>query len=180
MSGAGTGGVNNCDPLPADTGSGTCHDFTPCGGDVVGKWKIDACLSPPLTFNATACAEATNTITITGDTDVRADGTMQSNLHLVSQTTLPASCVAQLGPCGEPGQGVNPLAECAPGASGSCICTEQNDANGDPLPYSTSGSVWTVVSEGCPGYSYYCRQGDELWVRSNSNGRTSVLHLTKL
>jgi hypothetical protein len=39
-----------------------------------------------------------------------------------------------------------------------------------------------VIREGEPSYSYYCRQGDELWARGvdETNGAISVLHFSKL
>lgn len=180
---AGSAGEAACPTgVPPDPGSGSCHDFTPCGGEAVGKWKVELCSDPPLTGLKTFCAEATETVTITGETDIRANHTMQSTITVVASTTLPASCVAQLGPCGVAGQGLSLLKDCTPGANGSCTCSEEQTTMGDELTYSTNGSVWTVEGDGCPDHSYYCREGNDLWVRAADpkNGRISVLHLTKL
>lgn len=178
----GSGGAAQCPAgPPADKGSGACHDFTPCGGDVVGKWKVDACLDPALSGLRTFCPEAVETISLTGTADIRADGTMSSTLKVVSHTVLPASCVAALGACGQTTQGVNLLADCTPGANGSCDCADETDSAPTDATYLTKGNVWTVQRDDCPSYSYYCRQGDELWLRGAdpNNGRISVLHLTK-
>lgn len=182
VAGGGSGGAQECPAgIPADKGSGACHDFTPCGGDVVGKWKVDACLDPALTGLKTFCPAAEETISLTGEVDIRADGTMSSVLKVVSHTVLPASCVAGLGACGETTQGVNFLADCTPGANGSCDCAAENDSTGNDATYELMGNLWVVQRDACPSYSYYCRQGDEVWLRAAdpNNGRVSVLHLTK-
>jgi hypothetical protein len=91
---------------------------------------------------------------------------MSSTLKVVSHTVLPASCVAELGACGETTQGVNLLADCTPGESGSCDCKGETDSNDNDATYQTKDNVWTVQRDACPSYSYYCRQGDELWLRA--------------
>jgi hypothetical protein len=107
---------------------------------------------------------------------------MTSSLRVAFETTLPASCVAELGPCGEAGQGLNLLADCTPAAAGSCVCDSVNEPEPSDATYTTTpDGLMTVVRENGPSYSYYCRQGEEFWARGvdETNGRISVLHFTK-
>jgi hypothetical protein len=167
--------------IPEDAGSGACHDYTPCGGDVVGSWDIEVCADPPLLGLRSFCPAAAETLTMTGTADFRADGTMSTTLSVLVETNLPASCVAQLGTCGEPG-GLNVLQDCTPGADGSCLCNTMSENGPSDSTYTTTpDGLLTVVSDGEPNYSYYCRQGDELWSRGvdPDDGRITVLHLRK-
>ena len=176
--GASAGGAS----IPDDVGSGACHDFTPCAGDVVGDWTIDVCADPPLEGLKALCPAATETLSVSGTAQLRADGTMSSTLSITSETTLPASCVAELGTCGSAGQPLNLLADCTPGAAGSCICASVSDSEPSDATYTTTpAGLFTVVRDGNPNYSYYCRQGNDLWTRGvdPDNGRISVLHFLK-
>jgi hypothetical protein len=167
--------------IPEDAGSGACHDYTPCGGDVVGSWDIEVCADPPLLGLRSFCPAATETLTMTGTADFRADGTMSTTLSVRTETDLPASCVAQLGTCGAPG-GLNVLQDCTPDADGSCLCNTMSENGPSDSTYTTtSDGLLTVVSDGEPNYSYYCRQGEELWSRGvdPDDGRITVLHLRK-
>jgi hypothetical protein len=169
--------------IPDDVGSGACQDFTPCGGDVVGSWSIDICSDPPLQGLKALCPAAEETVTASGTAQLRPDGSMTSTLRLVFDTVLPASCVAQLGTCGAPGQGLNFLEDCQPGPAGSCACQSLGENGPSEASYTTSQeALLTVIREGEPSYSYYCRQGDELWARGvdETNGAISVLHFSKL
>jgi len=178
---AGAGASGGPPMVPDDAGSGACHDYTPCGGDLVGSWDIDICADPPFMGLRTFCPAATETLTMTGTADFRADGTMSSTLTVATDTNLPASCVAQLGTCGEAG-GLNVLEDCTPGPAGSCLCSSVTENGPNDATYTTTPEgLLTVVSDGEPNYSYYCRQGDEFWTRGvdADDGRITVMHLTK-
>jgi hypothetical protein len=167
--------------IPDDAGSGACHDYTPCGGDIVGSWDIEICADPPLLGLRTFCPAATETLTMSGTADFRADGTMTSTLTVAMDTNLPASCVAELGVCGEPG-GLGVLQDCSPGPAGSCLCSSLTENGPTDATYATtSEGLLTVVSGDGPSYSYYCREGDEVWSRGvdANTGRITVLHLSK-
>lgn len=178
--GGGSGGGQTCDPvITEDKGSGACHDFTPCGGDVVGSWDMTLCADPPLQGLKSLCASATETLSLTGPIETRADGTMTSTVSVKSETLLPSSCVSELGQCGV-ASALNLLASCTPADAGSCLCAAESESDPSEASYTTDGSTITVVNSGCPNVSHYCRQGDELWLRGqDSAGRVTVLHLTK-
>jgi len=181
QSAAGAGASGGPPMIPDDAGSGACHDYTPCAGDVVGSWDIEICADPPLMGLQTFCPAATEALTMAGTADIRADGTMTSTLTMITDTNLPASCVAQLGTCGEPG-GLNLLQDCTPGPAGSCLCSSMTGGEPSDATYTTTPEgLLTVVRDGQPNYSYYCRQGDEFWTRGvdADGGRITVLHFRK-
>lgn len=179
-SGGSSGASGGPPMIPDDAGSGACHDYTPCGGDVVGSWDIEICADPPLMGLRTFCPAATETLTMSGTADIRADGTMTTALTVAVETSLPASCVAELGPCGEAGQGLNLLADCTPGAAGSCLCSSLTENEPSDATYTTTPEgLLTVVRDGEPSYTYYCRQGDEFWARGVDDDRITVLHFSK-
>src|SRR5688500_5545541 len=68
---SGGGGAGGPPTIPEDAGSGACHDYTPCGGDVVGSWDIEVCADPPLLGLRSFCPAATETLTMTGTADFR-------------------------------------------------------------------------------------------------------------
>jgi hypothetical protein len=174
--GAGTGGV------PADLGSGACHDFTVCGGDLLGSWLVaDTCWDPELAFQPLCPSAKTETV-LTGTAEFRADGTMSSTLHVQVTTTVSASCAEEFGLCGEGGQGNGPV-DCETTLAGDCVCSNATDEVPSDASYTTTPEgMITITRDGTPSYSYYCRAGDEVWVRSSDskNGRITVMHMTKL
>ena len=162
-------------PLP-DIGSGACNDFTPCGGSLVGSWNYTTCSDPVLQGLSLLCADVQETVSIEGGMEFRQDGTMSSSLVVHTQATVGASCVAPLGGCGA---NFGVLTQCTSGPAGTCVCDTANDNGTSDATYSTEGNVLTTVRNGQPDYSYYCRQGDEVWARGvSAQGEIYVFHLT--
>lgn len=176
VGGSGVAGV------PEDIGSGACHDFSICGGDLLGKWRVDeACFDPAL--GATAlCPGAVTETSLSGTVEFRADGTMSSALHAEVTTTLPASCAAQYGFCAEGGQGNLPDVDCERTGEGDCACSNVTDEAPSDASFSTTpAGLLTVVRDGSTSYSYFCRTGDETWLRAvDKNGRINVTRMTKM
>jgi hypothetical protein len=178
---ASKGGSSGAGGIPADVGSGACHDFSACGGDLVGSWAIgETCFDPELSA-AALCPGAVTETSVTGTIEYGADGTMSATVHAEVTTTVPASCAADYGFCAEGGQGNLPDADCETTGAGDCACSDVIDSASNDASYATQGGLLTVVRDGKTNYSYYCRNGDEAWVRGvDQNGRVSVSHMTKL
>lgn len=82
---------------------GTCPQFTPCGGDEKGSWKVTGgCLSDEVLADAkNACAGfTTSNETIKAKGIVTADGAnviRQTQVKFSAKAHIPASCAAQAG-----------------------------------------------------------------------------------
>ena len=93
--------VAGCD---GDSTGGSCSGPDPCGGDVVGTWKVvDSCLDfdvppPDIDFCPTATADLSK-VTLSGGITFDADLTYSSTLTLGATLTLklPSTCLTMNG-----------------------------------------------------------------------------------
>jgi hypothetical protein len=85
--------------------NGSCGKVQPCGGDIVGNWKVSgacinaASLSMQIVPNCTDVMVKSATIKATGNASFNADGTYSMTLSstLSGSGTLPASCLQVSG-----------------------------------------------------------------------------------
>lgn len=183
--GLGTGGMADM----SDPGSGTCTQFAPCGGSLVGTWRIDSlCASLPGFFPSSAipgfanCTNATEGLTASGSIAFLADGTLDnSQVELGATLTIPASCSPTTTSC-------NALAgtfgSCLQSAAGSCICTTSNQTQSNPETYRASGDqvvLSTLRTSGTTNVqtAYYCVSGTKLLLRGRSGTGAYVYAFTR-
>jgi hypothetical protein len=180
--------------------NGSCGTFTPCGGSVVGTWKItSACVSTadagvPKADAACSMASGSPNMKYDGTFTFRTDGTYTADLALSGSETLTysAGCFSGAYSCstidsvfknpGTADAGVS--GSCTSGSSGSCTCSETFDINPTSTngTYTTSDSAITTTSgsNSSPESSDYCVQGNTLTLRSSSSsGQSSTLVATK-
>lgn len=180
-----------------DGGSSSCGKVMPCGGDIVGDWKIStACLdtSSEEDFTDGVCPTATLTTSprITGSVNYSANSTYTRSTTTSGtvKVTLPASCLSQGGltfTCEQVQTllGAELTQEGLEGtkctsASGGCTCTASLASNTETETgtYTTSGSTVTHTASGSPlpDDSEYCVEGDTLHVISlDPNDDTKIL-----
>jgi hypothetical protein len=162
-------------------GDSSCGKVQPCGGDVVGAWKLQSgcALGEAATdlIAADLCADATGDVAIVGGTAAvtfNADqsyvqtGDVEMEFHL----TLPMSCFAEGGTCADlkaayaEAMATDPrfkATTCA--ASGSaCVCNIRLVLDvGESGTYSSAATSLTTRTAGGPATTaQYCVQGDEL------------------
>jgi hypothetical protein len=175
--GSNAGGAAGAWTIPPDSGSGACTDFTPCGGDVRGTWTIaEACFDPPLIGLKLFCSDAQESMTITGTVTLRADGSVGTDLALVTHDVLSAQCAASLGGCG-----TSTTPTCVTASNGTCIC-DSTQAGTNPA------DTWRVeqnvivfsYADGHQEAAYFCQVGDQLMFRGVTlEGRTFVYTLRR-
>jgi hypothetical protein len=162
----GTGGV---------VGSGTCGRTQPCGGNIMGSWRLtEDCvdLAPLQPTAMQICAQAaitSATASISGTINFNADATFS-----VSQTgtatlrwSIPSTCTGGMT-CTAFGAAI--MASLPSGQSFSCTgtttctCTQgANVANSSSGTYGTNGSNLTITSStGTTATGSYCVEGTRL------------------
>jgi len=169
-------------PITPDPGSGTCVDFTPCGGDPVGDWLIDdLCITPlPPGLNA-FCPAVVETVHITGTLSLGADGSVTTAPIVNVHEVVPSSCVPELGGCGA---SAGQLSRCTPEADGSCICDTTNHQTPDTSGrfVASDDHLWLVDAAAPSAVSdtyYFCQMGNRLLMRGLNEGELFVYQLTR-
>ena len=70
--------------LPGEGAKACAEPFVPCGGELVGQWQLrDSCVTDPVSSFLDECPEATmatKSYQASGTIDLRADGTVVSNV----------------------------------------------------------------------------------------------------
>lgn len=169
----------------SDNGGGNCSNVSPCGGNVVGTWKItNVCASGMLSNSlGSVCpgaSEQVGSINASGTATFNSDGTYSTSTTASASVTLtiPNSCLSQSGvtiSCGAIGSSLaNPDA----GTSGSCASNGSNcdcTVASSPMSsssagmYTTSGTTITTTPTGNSSSSNdYCVQGNTLYLLSNA------------
>jgi hypothetical protein len=150
----------------------SCGQVQPCGGDVVGTWKLtSACaVHPPVPDGLCAAATvAHSSYEISGTATFGADlkYSIVANARATLEVTVPGSCLTiggvttsctQLTP--QVGSGVN--VRCVESGDG-CLCTfvQLPRDLGEMGTYTTSGSTLTETpAGGTPSSVGYCVAGD--------------------
>jgi hypothetical protein len=168
-----------------DGAGGSCGKVEPCGGEVVGDWKVGvACLNRASlmgavpTALATVCAAATLgdvAVQTSGSLSFTADMTYTASLTLDAsvKVNIPASCLGGLS-CALANVAVQAaLAQdpeptiksvtCA--GTASCVCTvvSQPQVTDETGTYAKTGTVLTLTSSAAvTDVGDYCVQGKEL------------------
>lgn len=181
--GAVTGGSANCDPkdsVPADPGDNACNSFTPCGGDLTGKWTLAKnCADPPFHSYSVLCQEGTDQTDLVGTLEFVAGGKYLGRAAFHSQGSVSQACIDGYNrACGQ-----NPFEGCVPNDNG-CQCDytgplSEPDAN---MTWNAQGNVLqTQTTDGCTiNTFYYCVKGNALDLRSKSDtGQYFSAHATR-
>jgi hypothetical protein len=154
------GGAGSVD-LSSDPGNGTCTNFTPCGGDVLGAWRVESLCFESLSLNFPNCPQATASISITGSLTFSSDGTYVARGTTMSRTTLPQACAALCN------------SSCTTASDGGCVCDATTPIQDTPLAYSVDGNK-LIVHQQMTGdqTAYFCRIGDQILMRGYSSAAT--------
>ncbi len=180
-------------------GPASCSYVTPCGGDLVGTWTVDAsCLAVSgvldLSSFGLGCSQAsvTGTLGVTGTWTANADGTYADNtittgqeqIHLAAECLSVASTAITCERVGGPLESLGYSAvSCTDAANGACSCAATVDQAGGiglaPLYASTEGDFTTsgaelVITTGEQEYAY-CVSGATLTLTPQSASRTGTL-----
>jgi hypothetical protein len=166
--------------------SGSCGKVQPCGGDVVGNWRISgACLdSAALSMDiGMACPGATiniSLVNVSGSASFNADltYTVTQSASFTAQETIPASCLTSGGltlTCAQLDQqlqqqiAMDPStfqsARCSGSSSCTCTFTIAPQTSTDTGTYTTSGTTLSITSsDGSTSSNGYCVQGNEFHI----------------
>ena len=160
-----------------DAGSGdggaSCAAVSPCGGNIVGTWKVtSSCLTATQDLTS-VCAGASAELAymISGTVTYNSDGTTSSSLMatIAAHERFPSGCMPFGLTCdqlGQTGKDAGISDNCTTDATGACICDSVAPAttSNAPVTYSTSGSTLTTTSaNGMTSTSFYCVQGSVLY-----------------
>lgn len=159
--GSAHGGTGGSVDLMSDPGSGTCTNFTPCGGDVSGTWQIQS-LCWDFLGEIESCPTAQGTLEISGSLTFGVDGSYSANGSITTHLVFPAECSALCS-----------LA-CSGPSDGACVCDGTSSLSGNPSTYSASGNrlLLTDAQWGHVQTAYYCVNGVELRLRGYSSNGT--------
>jgi hypothetical protein len=160
---------------------GSCGTVQPCGGSVVGTWKVaSTCVLDDSLFASDAtdiCATATihvNNISAMGGVTYGAAGTYQDtgSLMFSLQLTVPMSCLATGETCSdldtgfaqEMQQDMTLTSHSCSTSGTSCVCALAfNEPTTDSGTYSTSGTNLTTTATGSQASTdAYCVEGNTL------------------
>ena len=159
-------------------GSASCPTVSPCGGNIVGTWKVTqtcitetADLSNECTGGAGTSASANVALMFSGTVTYNADGTYTSALTGtdMGQEHYSSGC-APLGlTCAQIGQEVidGGSVSCSTDTAGTCNCDSVvplTSTNNTPGTYSTSGDTLTTTPGSMPSGASYCVQGSVLYI----------------
>ena len=180
--------------------NGSCGPITPCGGSVVGTWKVATmCLGTadagvPKADAACFTTTSNPNMKYGGTFTFLTDGTYTANLAVSGSQTLTysAGCFNGAYSCStidsvfkNPGTADAGLSgSCTSSSSDNCTCNETMNAQMMPIKgtYTTSGTTISMTSDSdsTPDESDYCVQGNTLTLRtSSSSGPSSTLVATK-
>jgi hypothetical protein len=181
-------------------GLAACGDFTPCGGSVVGTWRITEYCSEPATFSSSNCTMKIDlsNVQLSGTFDFTSSGSYSSAgsgggtaTFTYSQgclTAMKIACAQMASSIESADAGVS--LSCISNAAGDCNCTEAmpQTAGSEQGTYTISGSSLVMTKTGstdAPTPSDYCVQGNTLKMRqtgptsATSSGGSSIMVLTR-
>lgn len=166
-----------------ETTSGTndCAPVEPCGGDLVGTWKVvSSCVHGTAQETTSACSlplttqiqSVTYSGTVTFDPDLHYVTTVTASGRMA--LTYPAACLTSARlTCEELSQSLVQMPTssggvkgtgCYSSGGGDCQCTfdVQTPAHETPGAYSTNGNSVTITTNGRSVSTDYCVRGTEL------------------
>lgn len=156
-----SGGTGNSVDLSSDPGSGICMNFTPCGGDVLGTWRVESLCMDAISPQFQNCPTAKTNVTLTGSLTFNSDGSYIPRGNSMVRTTLPPACSALCAAAG---------ATCVAAADGGCTCDSMMPISETPLTYSVDGNKLIVHPRAdLTQTAYFCRQGDQILMRGYSS-----------
>ena len=166
-----------------DSGSGQCGAFTPCGGAIVGNWRITGYCSNITGSSSSSCTGMTANaqVQVNGTLSFTSTGTysIAGTENGTNNVTYPQACLTSVNmTCARLETALNTgmggiSGSCQSNANGDCACTE-NFANvpvGEQGTYSTSGSSLNMIkTDGTTseGSTQYCVQGNTLMLQATS------------
>jgi hypothetical protein len=179
------------------SGGASCGTFTPCGGSVVGTWKVTTLCLDFTTSTSTTCPDesVSEAIQPSGTITFTSSGTYSVAVVMNGSAKFgyPSTCLGNLGmTCaqidsalqkeGATDAGVS--GSCASGAAGSCTCSEKvtNAASSETGTYTTTGSSIAMISSSSTSSqepTEYCVQGNKLTLHSTNTAGSSSIILTK-
>lgn len=178
--GAGGAGKGGAGGQAAGTGgsSASCADVAPCGGNIVGTWKVtQSCVTATEDFSSAGAgctgAAAVLGITYAGTLTYNADLTFDFSAVTANETVhehFPAGCSPFGLTCQQLGQTAIDAgtARCSTDTQGGCDCDDvvMLTSNNPAGTYSVSGSKLTTTSAqtGMPSTNSYCVQGNVLYL----------------
>jgi hypothetical protein len=189
QSGSGVGGAPNCSP------------FTPCGGSVVGSWKVaSSCLKLSGDMDTKLLSLGCPSVPVTGSLQVEgtfvanADGTYRDNTTTSGSVSFPLSpaCLSVSSvavACDRIGSIFEAAgwdtANCT-GGDGQCNCTlnvdKQKGGLGAVVPYTETAGMYTTSGNSLTAtnvtYSY-CAAGDTLNLVPQVSGTSGSVVLTR-
>ena len=166
-----------------DSGAGQCGAFTPCGGAIVGNWRITGYCSNITGSSSSSCTG------MTANAQVQVNGTLSftsTGTYSIAGTesgtdnvTYPQACLTSMNmTCARLGTALNAgitgiSGSCQSNANGDCACAETvaNRPISEQGTYSTSGSSLAMIKTGgttSEGSTEYCVQGDTLMMQATS------------
>jgi hypothetical protein len=176
----------------------SCGNFSPCGGSLVGSWKVNKLCADARTTTTDGCTEtvdileydaevsfvfsADNTYSSKGTLNAKADIGFSKDCFSAVKT---ATCDELFSSISEAGIRMS----CSSGSAGDCRCSEtiSNKAAAEEGTYTISGNTVTTRATGSTRLlppSEYCVQGNTLMLRElgDSNGSgdgSSIMLLTR-
>ena len=158
-----------------DGSSASCMQVSPCGGDLVGTWRIvQSCVTA--TADLTTCAGATTQVdfVIGGSVTYDADGTYSSTPTAGAATYhehFPPGCMPYGLTCDQLGHtladgGAMTTGTCSTDSTGACDCVgqEPEKASNEAGTYVISSSTVTSTHDGGTSSGGYCVRGNMLYV----------------
>jgi hypothetical protein len=161
-----------------------CHPFTPCGGDLIGRWRIVSGCWDPEFLKGPCPSLAYHSLEQEATYEFFSSGVYQfgpSSFTLTYTATFDASCsfaaVCEPSPSSDEERIVG--TECFREGDG-CRCETTSSGRGpvETHAYSVSGNeVTMIVDETTGAYSpwQYCVQGDEATFRYEGIGGFSIV-----
>ena len=189
--GAGSSGAGSSGAGAPNNGS-TCPVVVPCGGDLVGDWKVkQECVQIGEDAIDALCPGATigvTDLTADGTVSFKADNTMTSsgNFSFTETIRFPTSCMTAdqcrtyaIALSAEPSV-MNP--QCVYDALTGCSCTmTSSQATMNSGTYQVQGSTVTITSAAGaqPEVDSFCVSGNTLSIAQTTPSSTATLILTK-
>jgi hypothetical protein len=179
----------------SSSAGGSCGTVSPCGGDIVGTWKVvDACagISSPSTTNGTCAGETVQVGSYTANGTITFNADMTYAVSVTQSfseiATLPASCLTMNGitvTCDELTAALSATTQSDAGAGmttcsasgSSCNCTIGLSGSTTEMgTYTLSGDTFSTTSSsaGTTSSTSYCVQGNTLHVISSVMGSTGM------
>ena len=177
----------------SSVGTGTCGAFTPCGGSIVGTWRITAyCYNAGTSTSASCPGEIVSSHLQPSGTVTFASGGTYSTAMKMSGTIdfmYPASCLTSYGvTCAQLVTSTNTAdagvsLSCNSNAAGDCTCAENlaGASSTEEGTYTTAGNTLTMTKTGStstPTPTDYCALGSSLTLHStssNSSGSATLV-----